>query len=635
MSPQEQKLFKLVLVDDDPVFRLGMRRWLNQFADLEVVDEAESGTVALMKLDARLGSTQDSTERAAAPATELGTESTAIAQTASAKAIDLVILDLSLGQAHPAEIQGLNLCERIKAQHPDLPILLLSSVTEPVMLAAAQMAGADGFCAKSVAVADLGHIIRQVALGQSYWPQLSRSSELVGETGDRGAQHLSQASQSPELPSPLAIVRRNMRLSGIRQIEATLAEIIGQLQNLELSLLERAILAGRVRELRTARWLVQRLLATPSLVEPPPKPTPQPPSVNSTTLPPAPTSPSRVSAEPSSALSTTMSTTTAQSLEQSIRARSVQGLLFDTALSKFQTSLINQTEAPLEIDILREDKKRELFYLILRKLEDALDELRYSQVQPDQLRDKRSPILIDLWQATTTDFFGKYYTVTVRQQNVEVVGTLLQDVEVVQTELLQKIPMVLDLLAHLLFQIPLQVNSVSCAVGNPESLLRAEALLDNLLIQVANSVMQPLLNRLADVEEIKQNFYDRRLMSNREIERFRNNLSWKYRVGKYVGEPKDIFESQYRLLVLQGAGIKQLSVYAPRGQELDQLSGVQFFITLALETRDAIAPRLRSAASVVGSSLVYLLTEVIGRGIGLVGRGVLKGIGNVWQDGRR
>jgi hypothetical protein len=34
----------------------------------------------------------------------------------------------------------------------------------------------------------------------------------------------------------------------------------------------------------------------------------------------------------------------------------------------------------------------------------------------------------------------------------------------------------------------------------------------------------------------------------------------------------------------------------------------------------------------VGSGLVYVLTEVVGRGIGLVGRGILQGIGSAWQD---
>jgi hypothetical protein len=122
------------------------------------------------------------------------------------------------------------------------------------------------------------------------------------------------------------------------------------------------------------------------------------------------------------------------------------------------------------------------------------------------------------------------------------------------------------------------------------------------------------------------------LLSSREIERFRNNLSWRYRVDRSFREPKNIFESQYRLFTLTGRGIKQVAIYAPRTDELADLSGLPYIVTLALETRDAVAPRLRSAFSFVGNSVVYVLTEVIGRGIGLVGRGVLKGLGNVWQD---
>ncbi len=97
-------------------------------------------------------------------------------------------------------------------------------------------------------------------------------------------------------------------------------------------------------------------------------------------------------------------------------------------------------------------------------------------------------------------------------------------------------------------------------------------------------------------------------------------------------EPKNIFESQYQLFTLTGRGIKQTTIYAPRTSELEQLTGLPYIVTLALETRDAIAPRLRSAISFAGNSVVYVLTEVIGRGIGLIGRGVIKGLGNVWVD---
>jgi hypothetical protein len=57
-------------------------------------------------------------------------------------------------------------------------------------------------------------------------------------------------------------------------------------------------------------------------------------------------------------------------------------------------------------------------------------------------------------------------------------------------------------------------------------------------------------------------------------------------------------------------------------------------VTIAFEARDAIAPRLRSTVAWAGKGVVYVLTQVIGRSIGLVVRGVIQGIGNTLQDAR-
>ncbi|UBF24915.1 DUF3685 domain-containing protein [Kovacikia minuta CCNUW1] len=308
------------------------------------------------------------------------------------------------------------------------------------------------------------------------------------------------------------------------------------------------------------------------------------------------------------------------------------------------------TTTTLEIDILKEDKKRELLFTILRKLEEILDDLRFSQVQPEQLADKQMAVLQDLWEAAMTDFFGKYYTLQLGAgdrvsipsspvangeiNQIEMVEVLLQDREIVQTSILKKIPLLPEFLAHLLFQTPLTIDDNSYPVGSVEAMLRMEILLQNLAIQTANAVMQPLLNRFGNVEVIKRNFYDKRLLSTREIERFRNNLSWRYRPEQYFGEPTAIFESRYNLLNLQPGGIANASIYAPRNQELEELSGIPLAVTLVLEARDAVSPRLRAAISFLGSGVVYVLTDVVGRGIGLIGRGIIKGIGNALQDSR-
>jgi len=85
---------------------------------------------------------------------------------------------------------------------------------------------------------------------------------------------------------------------------------------------------------------------------------------------------------------------------------------------------------------------------------------------------------------------------------------------------------------------------------------------------------------------------------------------------------------------LNELGITKIDVYAPRTQELKQLSGIRFIVTLVLELQDALAPRLRATAAFLGSGLVYVLTEIVGRGLGLIARGILQGIGSAWQDYR-
>lgn len=590
--------YRLLLIDEDPVFRLGLKVWLNQYPDLSVVAEAEDGETALQILDHQSADPLDLTSSdPIVPA-------------------NLIVLDVSLGRSNPDQLQGINLCHILKSRYPDLPILCLSNSPEPIILAAAQQSGANGYCAKSIEAAELVAVIRRVASGSSIWtPSSSPLTDI--QFAEQNPNALVRQSRAP-----LVSLRRNLRLSGLRQIESALTDVTNALQDLNLSLLDRAVLAGRQRELRTARWLVKRLLATPNLVDSPqdssgparPKLTPPQPPVER-----------RMQED---ALGTIIPAPGGAIID----IQSVQSLVFDTLLGKIQTGLANQTELALETDILREDKKQDLFNLIARKLEDVLAELRYSQVAPQQLSSKRSTILLDLWQTVLVDFLGRYYTVRLGSTDVEVVESLLQEADIVQVAILDRIPGVTELLLHFLFETPLVVDSIPYPVGNPESLARAELLLENLVIQMANAVMQPLLNRFPNVESIKQNLYDRRLLSSREIERFRNNLSWKYRVDRIFRDPQNIFESQYRLFTLTGRSIKQTSIYAPRIDELEQLSGVPYVVTLALETRDAISPRLRAAVSFVGNGFVYILTEVIGRGIGLIGRGVLKGLGNVWQD---
>ncbi len=609
-------LLRLLLIDSDPIFRLGLVTGLAAWPDVTVVAEAETAELGLELLTTLL-----------IPAAEVTVE-----PPAGSEAVDVLLLDLSLGLGSGG-MTGLAMCQAVRSRYPSLPIVLLTASRDRLVLESARQLGVHAYCPKGLPVAELIELLRRVQGGGSDWSHLPALPL---------ARPVSLAIQAPPPASPLTQAGRD----GMRQMAGAIADLNRQLQTPGLTAMDRLVLEGRRRELRAAQWLVKTVFkleeeaggdrsgvssgrSTPSTPISPPSPPPTAPTIN-VSFNPRPNDPP--------------ATPTQRDVQ--LNAATLQSRLLDITLSKAESGLHNLTEFPLEIDILRPQKRQELLYLILRKLEEQLAELRFSQVKLEQLASKRQQLLVDLWQDTITDFFGKYYTVQVGdipalalqtgqlvgEQTVEVVPMLLRDQALVQTAILDRIPFVSELLSHLLFHTPLNIDNDTYAAGSPEALERAEVLLQNLVIQLGNGVMQPLLNHFANVEAIKHSLYDRRLLSTREIERFRNELSWKYRVDYYVGEPRAIFESCYWLMILSGAGIKRIAIYAPRTQELAELRNIRLAVTLAFELRDAIAPRLRATLAFVGNGMVYVLTQVIGRGIGLIGRGILQGIGTSLQD---
>ena len=660
---------QLMLVDADPVFRLGLKVWLEQQGDFAIAAEAGSAQEALSEVRSRFEAYQKSLDDPARRKKDKPL----------APPIDVVILDLGIGAQDPEDTPGLQLCKQLKTDFANLPILVLSARAEPVLKDAAERMGANGFGTRSMSGRQLAQLIRQVSANLPGTQTADTSSAGKATTSDTitppdasslpqrsptpqsRASRSSQLSRLEDIPGPLTAMRISMRLSAQQQIDQNMAALSRQQTG---SWLNRAILDGKKRELAAARWLVSALWRTPKFNDKPrsgslrssgrsgPNGTGAPSPItsasaawiraaqqggygNSAADMTAARYLDRESLVPAATAALAKSQSASDSRLQQLPTN-VQNAVFEGVYAKLQRPLKNISQTPLEIDILRPEKKLELLYLVLYQLEELLSDLRASGVQPGQVSMRATQVLSDVWDIVNTEFFGKYYTVIVRtaEGNIEeeVVTVLQQEKPFAEAQILDRIPMVTSLFSHWLFNEDMIINGATYLATTPQAIARSEHILENLAIQVANSIIQPLLNRLADTESIKKTLYTQRLMSSREIERFRNDLSWRYRLNRLVNEPKAIFESRFELFVFTPAGINTKSVYAPRRNELDRLGGVPLAVTIAMETRDAVAPRLRSVISLVGSSVVYVLTEVLGRGIGLVGRGILKGVGSAWQD---
>lgn len=120
----------MVIVDDHPVVRQGLRTFLAVQEGIDVVGEAGDGAEAL----ARVG----------------------------ALTPDVVLLDLVL-----PGMDGVDVIGQLVARSPDSKVLVLTSFPDDDRLLAAVQAGAAGYLLKDVAPAELANAIRAVARGEA------------------------------------------------------------------------------------------------------------------------------------------------------------------------------------------------------------------------------------------------------------------------------------------------------------------------------------------------------------------------------------------------------------------------------------------------------------------------------------
>lgn len=556
----------LLLVNEEPLFQLGLRGALAAYSDLQVVAEADPSN-ALERL------------------AQLEGENPLVA--------------IAEGTIQPNSFL-LQQCEQIKRTSPNTRILLLCPPLDSQQLLRVREAGVDGYCSKNSSIQEIVEATRQVAAGRGYWSNAIASS----------ASAIAEGRASPFQEWLYASCQ-----DGLAQIDANLSAIASALEDRALSTWDWLFWTGRRRELRVARFLVDRLSPRIVIV------VPELPRYRGEET--ASDRGSSLEGQPERASASLVPTGNAE--------LPAPYSLFNRALAQIQLGVENRSGKTLEIDILQREKKQELLYLVLRRMQEMLEQWRFLQIPAETLAERRSQFLQQVWQNCILEFMGKYCT---PPAVASLTAIALQESPFIQATTLDRIPFVVDLLAYLLYEAPLIIDSVPYSSNTPEALNRAQLLLDNLAIQLANSIMQLLLNSFPEENSLKYNLYDRRYWSSREIARLRNELSWKYRQDYYFEEPKAIFESRYRLLAFEGSTIKRVAIFAPRLGELERLQGLRWLVSIVLETRDAIAPRLRAAFRFLGRGVVYLLTQVLGKGLGLIGRGIIQGFGNALQDSR-
>jgi two-component system, NarL family, response regulator len=125
---------RVLLVEDDELFRLGLQVKLQQDPHITVVAEAGDGETAVRLV--------------------------------SQHPLDIVLLDIGLPR-----IGGIEACRQIKQKCPGLPILVLTSRSDKTLISQFIEIGVQGYCLKGIAAETLVLALRSVVAGASWWDE--------------------------------------------------------------------------------------------------------------------------------------------------------------------------------------------------------------------------------------------------------------------------------------------------------------------------------------------------------------------------------------------------------------------------------------------------------------------------------
>lgn len=158
--PEESTVYRVLLVDDHPLFRSGLRQELVAVGGMEVTGEAADGAAAMVMFQAQ--------------------------------APDLVVLDVSL-----PDTSGLDLARQMLAMRPAARLVILTMLRDEDVFNLALGIGVLGYVLKECASEEIMDCLRAVARGEPYVSaQLSgyllrrRAGQEAARTGTDGTDAL-------------------------------------------------------------------------------------------------------------------------------------------------------------------------------------------------------------------------------------------------------------------------------------------------------------------------------------------------------------------------------------------------------------------------------------------------------------
>jgi len=214
-------IIRVILADDHAVVRKGIREFLSDAGDIQVVAEASDGEEATQLIERHRP--------------------------------DVAVLDIQMPKH-----TGIDVCRHIRAQRWPVGVLILTAFDDDPYIMAALQAGANGYVLKTADADEIVQAVRDVCEGKSALdPVIARKlmTQLAGRTGERPVESL-----TPREAEVIKLAARGHTNKAIaahlsisdRTVQGHLANIFGKLHvTTRTEAVMRAVSLGWVSPLET------------------------------------------------------------------------------------------------------------------------------------------------------------------------------------------------------------------------------------------------------------------------------------------------------------------------------------------------------------------------------------------------
>ena len=305
--------------------------------------------------------------------------------------------------------------------------------------------------------------------------------------------------------------------------------------------------------------------------------------------------------------------------------------IYKRVMEKLQGDLRNSTDGLAALYSLNKSKRSNLLKTLLQEFSIIVNKLNSKNNQKKEFDEILHSISPELRANTLRNFIDSYDRLQKNGVDVFISDFLVNNAELGLLD--DELPSVALILDPILNNKPILFDGEYLATEDPRSIVQLETFILNWILRTAEIVSEEIISSCSEWPELRKYFLNKELVSTRELERKRNLINTNSLLQNLFKKPVRLYESKRLYYTVKNNNIEKIIILEPRDDELKKLDWAQKQIAFIIELRDALAPQVQAIVQYLGDLIVLILTKVVGRSIGLIGRGIAQGMGRNLSKG--